>query len=959
MSVTQITNNQIQDYAITGSKLSNNMIYGSNLSVTGGITCSDINSGGNIGISNVTISGNASIGNVLSNNYLWANGQPFIVDAYSNANVNAFLPTYSGILNASLYNGNGGGLSNIQYGNIIGAYSNANVGAYLPSYTGTFTASSVSVSGNVTSSNVNGNNFYSNGVVSATGNVRGGNINTAGNITGASLVGAIATASQPSITSVGTLTFLAVSGNAVAGNFNTAGIVSATGNVTAVGNINSSSYFNGNGSQLTGLYANANVASYLPTYSGNLGANNVTFTGSMTVLGNVSIPGNISQISGNSGQFFGNVLGFGALYAGIPSGYNSQPDTIFQASANANEFAQINLQNINTGNAASGDYVVTGDIGTNLVNFIDLGFASSTYSAATANALGNLVGPTDGYLYVRGNTSSTPGGNLIIGAATTGRTVSISAGGGNTNNLVMNLAAGQVNVVGNISATGNVNATGNIVGQNLLTSGAVSATGNITGNNLLVNGGANILGNLNVQGNITFINSNVVVTNDLYIELANNQSTLANINGAGLVVGNTGTAPLVTWQYSTVANAWQSNVGIVSSGPISAVGNVTGQYLIGNGAFITGSIGNGSSNVNGANGSFSGTVTAGNLSTTGTVSATTVSASGTVTGASLSGTIITASQPNITSVGTLTTLNVSGAVSASGNVTSNYFIGNGSQLTGLYANANVAAYLPTYSGALTASSVSATGNIAGSYILGNGALLSGLTSGYSNVDCAAFLPTYTGNIVALTGNVNTTAGISATGNIRGSYILGNGSQLTGLPAGYANANVAAYLPSYGGAVSVSGITNSNANGVGNIGSSSTYFNTVFAQSTSALYADVAEDYLADAQYAPGTVLSFGGEKEVTLSVEDMDTAVAGVVSTNPAYHMNSGLEGEYVATLALLGRVPCQVIGPVKKGDRMVSAPNGYARAEKNPVVGTIIGKALESFDGNGFGTIEIVVGRV
>jgi hypothetical protein len=881
MSVTQITNNQIQDYAITGSKLSNNMIYGSNLSVTGGITCSDINTSGNIGIANISITGNATIGNVLSNNYLWANGQPFIVDAYSNANVGAYLTTYNGTISASL----------------------------------------VTVNGNVTSSNINGNNIYSSGVVSATGNIRGSNINTSGNVTGASLVGAIATASQPSITSVGTLTFLAVSGNAVAGNFNTAGIVSATGNVTAVGNINSSSYFNGNGSQLTGLYANANVASYLPTYSGNLGANNVTFTGSMTVLGNVSIPGNISQISGNSGQFFGNVLGFGALYAGIPSGYNSQPDTIFQASANANEFAQINLQNINTGNAASGDYVVTGDIGTNLVNFIDLGFASSTYAAATANALGNLVGPTDGYLYVRGNTSSTPGGNLIIGAATTGRTVSISAGGGNTNNLVMNLAAGQVNVVGNISATGNVNATGNLVGQNLLTSGAVSATGNITGNNLLVNGGANILGNLNVQGNITFINSNVVVTNDLYIELANNQSTLANINGAGLVVGNTGTAPLVTWQYSTVANAWQSNVGIVSSGAISAVGNVTGQYLIGNGAFITGSIGNGSSNVNGANGSFSGTVTAGNLSTTGTVSSTTIS--------------------------------------ASGNITGSYILGNGSQLTGLYANANVAAYLPTYSGALTASSVSATGNITGSYILGNGALLSGLTSGYSNVDCAAFLPTYTGNIVALTGNVNTTAGISATGNIRGSYILGNGSQLTGLPAGYANANVAAYLPSYGGAVSVSGITNSNANGVGNIGSSSTYFNTVFAQSTSALYADVAEDYLADAQYAPGTVLSFGGEKEVTLSVEDMDTAVAGVVSTNPAYHMNSGLEGEYVATLALLGRVPCQVIGPVKKGDRMVSAPNGYARSEKNPVVGTIIGKALESFDGNGFGTIEIVVGRV
>jgi len=74
--------------------------------------------------------------------------------------------------------------------------------------------------------------------------------------------------------------------------------------------------------------------------------------------------------------------------------------------------------------------------------------------------------------------------------------------------------------------------------------------------------------------------------------------------------------------------------------------------------------------------------------------------------------------------------------------------------------------------------------------------------------------------------------------------------------------------------------------------------------------------------------------------------------------MNTGLTGEYVTIVALLGRVPCMVQGPVAKGSLMVSAGNGRAKAQVNPLTGTVIGKALESFDGD-VGTIEIVVGRV
>ena len=121
---------------------------------------------------------------------------------------------------------------------------------------------------------------------------------------------------------------------------------------------------------------------------------------------------------------------------------------------------------------------------------------------------------------------------------------------------------------------------------------------------------------------------------------------------------------------------------------------------------------------------------------------------------------------------------------------------------------------------------------------------------------------------------------------------------------------------------------------------------------------MAEKYTADAEYTPGTVLSFGGSQEVTLSLIDADHRVAGVVSTNSAYIMNAGLTSEHVATVALTGRVPCSVTGTVRKGDSMVSAGNGAARAEANPAVSTVIGKALENFDGES-GVIEVVVGRV
>lgn len=125
----------------------------------------------------------------------------------------------------------------------------------------------------------------------------------------------------------------------------------------------------------------------------------------------------------------------------------------------------------------------------------------------------------------------------------------------------------------------------------------------------------------------------------------------------------------------------------------------------------------------------------------------------------------------------------------------------------------------------------------------------------------------------------------------------------------------------------------------------------------ATYADLAENYQADAEYAPGTVLEFGGEYEVTVA-EDSTRRVAGVVSTNPAYLMNTELTSSHVVAVALTGRVPCKVRGKIQKGDMMVSAGCGFARAEYNPILGSVIGKALEDFDGVE-GVIEVVVGRL
>lgn len=250
----------------------------------------------------------------------------------------------------------------------------------------------------------------------------------------------------------------------------------------------------------------------------------------------------------------------------------------------------------------------------------------------------------------------------------------------------------------------------------------------------------------------------------------------------------------------------------------------------------------------------------------------------------------------------------------------------------------------------------------------------GVTAGGSNIATVGYVTTAISAATPVTlVNGTSSLGIPTTSgnvvaNVAGSIILRVTSG--GIENGQANAtgnigNSTAWFNCIFakdfGTVNCSSITNSGSNGVGNIGTSSTYFNTVFAKATSAQYADLAEMYVADQDYTPGTVVEFGGEAEVTATTVTHSTAVAGIVSTNPSYLMNATQTGNHVVAVALVGRVPCQVVGTIRKGDRLVASDiTGVAAPLDNALYqpGAILGKALEAYDSEQVGTIEVAVGR-
>lgn len=204
--------------------------------------------------------------------------------------------------------------------------------------------------------------------------------------------------------------------------------------------------------------------------------------------------------------------------------------------------------------------------------------------------------------------------------------------------------------------------------------------------------------------------------------------------------------------------------------------------------------------------------------------------------------------------------------------------------------------------------------------------------------------TYTGN-VTITGSITASSFVGVD-----STAISNGT----VSAQQSNIKVYEY-----GNAAISIYGEPNVAVVSNLGihlAAGKYF---YGQSTSAQYADLAEVYRTDQEYEPGTVVVFGGTAEVTESHAPHDRRVAGVISTAPAYQMNADAEGQ---PIALTGRVPCKVRGPVGPGDLVVTSnlPGTAQKLDDDQYKpGMVLGKALQGIEDDQVHTIEVVVGRL
>ena len=279
----------------------------------------------------------------------------------------------------------------------------------------------------------------------------------------------------------------------------------------------------------------------------------------------------------------------------------------------------------------------------------------------------------------------------------------------------------------------------------------------------------------------------------------------------------------------------------------------------------------------------------------------------------------------------------------------------------------------------TGAQVVATGNVTGGNIVTAGLITAtGAITGTANI---------TGGNLRTAGLISATGNITSAANVAGTFFIGNGSQLTGLSAAVAvtkfvngtsegnvgtsggninfdvagTSNVAVFTTTGGVFLGITtpSIAKSGTNAVGNIGSSVNYFNRVFATATTALYADVAERFASDEVMEPGTVVELGGVKEITRATSELSEQVFGVISTNPAFMMNGGAgEDDTHPAVAMTGRVPVKIVGRVRKGDRLVSAGDGVARAAQpgEATAFNVIGRSLVDKLTPESGTIEAIV---
>jgi hypothetical protein len=779
-------------------------------------------------------------------------------------------------------------------------------------------------------------------------------------------------ASQTQITSVGTLGSLSVTGATTTGSLATGGTVSATGNITG-GNINTAGKVFG--SELTSTNSAGDEGGQVNLA---LAATNTTLSGGIAI----DINQNRLRFYETGGTNRGAYIDLTATTASVGSNLLSSGGT----PGGANTNVQFNDASTFGGNA----------------NF--------TYDKVTNTLTAGIISSTN-----NGNgTNFKVGDDAWLGDINTADTLRLSGQQNGANGYIVfgnSDATGRLGRAGTgpLTYAGAFSATGNITGGNLITAGIVSVTGNIIGNRVAIGAGTAAApsiqfsndvaadtgfywisdGNIGVTTNgtlrATFLDTGLSVVGNVTggnlsgTSIVGTLTTAAQTNitsvgtlGSLAVTGNTtsgnfvgtlnGSGANVTSisatniSSGTLAQARLANASLTVNGTAIALGGsgtvtatATNALTIGTG--LGGTSYNGSTGVTITNTGVTSVVAGTNIAVSGATGAVTVSVTGTVptaTSATTAGTVTTAAQGNITSVGTLTSLGISGSITST---------------------------------AATALTTTVTGTNSANLIYGNmgdndqfrilvGA--TGTNAGYVEIATAddgtepIYVRQYTGVFTSLArtatlldgsgntsfpGTVTASGQLSATGNITGGNVITTGSNGNITGANVVNATT----------ISTTQIVNAGANLTGNIGNSTTYFNTVFAKATSAQYADVAENYLADSNYAIGTVLEFGGNTEITISTKSHSSAVAGTVSDKPAYIMNSGLTGEYVTTVALLGRVPCRVVGKIRKGNLLVAShvpgvATALDKAQWQP--GCVFGKSLEDYDSDQEGVIEIVVGR-
>jgi hypothetical protein len=517
---------------------------------------------------------------------------------------------------------------------------------------------------------------------------------------------------------------------------------------------------------------------------------------------------------------------------------------------------------------------------------------------------------------------------------------------------------------------------GNVHFGSAFLSNTTASTSTTTGA-LKVAGGAGIAGNVNSGGNLTVtsnatIGGSAMVTGNVYsggyvVLTANTVGYYGTALTGGIVTGSA--------RFTSAEAATSASTGAIAIpfGGLGVFGNVNAGGFVGNvwgnvtnpvQPFITtvGSLGNltviGTTATNTLQATSIGVtnITATTITVTGSLTGLTqLGVSGNITAGAFVGPVYgqlqTAAQPNITSVGTLTGLTVSGA-SNHGITVANSFSTANAVISGGYISgiANIYATTGNITNFSSPNVMVATGQFT-NFSTGNAVVSGGYIQGVANVQ------TPSANINSLS---STTINAATIGNVGASLV---GSVSTAVQTGItavgtlsnlsvnSTANITLVAPTTNSSgIIITGNIMPSANVTYNLGSPTAWFNTFYGVSTQAKYADLAEKYLTDQEYPVGTVVAVGGEAEVT-ACQIGDRAI-GAISEAPAYLMNSECGGQ---AIALKGRVPVRVIGFVRKGQRLIAGSNGCAVAGV-PHSSDVFAVALESSDEVGEKIIEALI---